>query len=81
MSQSCANLILPIEMPSHRLVVLARRTRHLRFNEVGNPAQAAREKDFAAVIEWTLPVVGQHKRLDSSNPDVALLPTRYAESR
>lgn len=59
----------------YRLSVPARRTLHLRFNELADPEPVPRDTDFAAVIESSLPVVVQHTRLDSRHPNVALMTT------
>lgn len=55
--------------------VPARRTLHLRFNELEDPEPVPRDTDFAAVLEASVPVVVQHTRLDSRHPNVALMTT------
>jgi hypothetical protein len=55
----------------HRVTVPARRTLHLRFNDLGVP----RGTDFASVIESDVPIVVQHTRLDSRQAALALLST------
>ncbi len=45
----------------HRVTVPARRTLHLRFNDLGVPL----ETDYSSVIESDVPIVVQHTRLDS----------------
>lgn len=57
------------------LTVPARRTRHLRFNELDDPASVPRDTDFATVIESNVPIVVQHTRLDSRQAELALLST------
>ena len=57
--------------PPHRVTVPARRTLHLRFNDLGVPAGM----DYASVIESDVPVVVQHTRLDSRQAELALLST------
>ena len=59
----------------YRFVVPARRTRHLRFNDFRKPEAVPKGKDFASLVESTVPVVVQHTRLDSRQPALALLST------
>lgn len=59
----------------YRLAVPARRTRHLRFNELSDPAPIPRETDFATLIESDVPVVVQHTRLDARARALGLLST------
>ncbi len=56
------------------VVVAARRTRHLRFNDLTDPV-VPRDTDFASIIESDLPIVVQHTRLDSRQAANALLST------
>jgi hypothetical protein len=64
----------------YRLVLGARRTLHLRFNDLDDPEPVPRDTDYASVIESSVPIVVQHTRLDSRNPNVALLSTvAYSE--
>lgn len=60
---------------SYRLTVEARRTRHVRFNELDDPEPIPRATDFASVIEADVPIVVQHTRLDSRQSENALLST------
>ena len=53
----------------------ARRTIHLRFNELDDPQPVPRGTDYASVIEADHPVVVQHTRLDSRQAENALLST------
>jgi len=57
------------------LTVPARRTRHLRFNDLDDPEPVPRDTDFASVIASDVPIVVQHSRLDSRHSDLALLST------
>lgn len=57
------------------VTVPARRTLHLRFNDLTEPEPAPRDTDFSAVLSSDAPVVVQHTRLDSRHPNVALLST------
>lgn len=59
----------------YELTVPARRTRHLRFNELDDPEPVPRGTDYASVIESSVPVVVQHTRLDSRQAENALLST------
>ncbi len=59
----------------YNVTVPARRTLHLRFNDLQDPAPVPRDTDYASVIQSDLPVVVQHTRLDSRHPNVALLST------
>ena len=64
----------------YRLEVGARRTLHLRFDELEDPEPVPRETDYASVIESDQPVVVQHTRLDARLGSLALLSTMaYAE--
>jgi hypothetical protein len=59
----------------YKITVPARRTRHVRFNDLADPAPIPKETDYASVIESDVPVVAQHTRLDSRQADNALLST------
>lgn len=59
----------------YRVVVGARRTLHLRFNDLRDPEEVPRATDYASVIESDVPIVVQHTRLDSRQADSALLST------
>lgn len=59
----------------YRLNVDARRTKHVRFNDLDQPARVPRDTDYASVIEADLPIVCQHTRLDSRQPALALMTT------
>ncbi len=53
----------------------ARRTLHLRFNDLHEPAPVPRGTDYASVIESDVPIVVQHTRLDTRQAEAALLST------
>lgn len=59
----------------YRLTVPARRTSHVRFNNLDDPEPIPVDTDYASVIESDVPVVVQHTRLDSRQADNALLTT------
>jgi hypothetical protein len=65
----------------YRVLVPARRTRHIRFNDLNEPEPIPRDQDFASVIESDVPVVVQHTRLDSRQSENALMTTMaYADT-
>lgn len=59
----------------YRVVVPARRTLHLRFNQLDDPEPIPRDVDYASLIESDVPIVVQHTRLDSRQSELALLST------
>jgi hypothetical protein len=59
----------------YRLEVGARRTKHVRFNDLEQPEPIPRDTDYASVIESDVPIVVQHTRLDSRQAENALLST------
>ncbi len=64
----------------YRVTVPARRTLHLRFNDLHDPEPVPRGTDYACLIESDVPVVVQHTRLDSRQAALGLLSTiAYAE--
>ena len=59
----------------YRASVPARRTLHLRFNELRDPEPVPVGTDYSAVIRSSVPVVIQHTRLDSRQRDLSLMST------
>jgi hypothetical protein len=59
----------------YRVKVGARRTLHLRFNDLADPEMIPRDTPYASLIESDAPIVAQHTRLDSRDPHIALLST------
>ena len=59
----------------YRLTVPARRTKHLRFDDLSEPERIPRATDYSALIDSDVPVIVQHTRLDSRRPEIALLST------
>lgn len=59
----------------YQLTVPARRTRHVRFNELDDPEPIPHDTDFASIIKSDVPIVVQHTRLDSRQAELALLST------
>lgn len=53
----------------------ARRTRHVRFNDLKDPEPVPLGTGYASVIESDVPIVVQHTRLDSRQAENALLTT------
>jgi hypothetical protein len=64
----------------YRVTVAARRTLHLRFNDLSDPQQIPRDTDYASVFESNVPIIVQHTRMDSRHAEIALLSTiAYAD--
>jgi hypothetical protein len=64
---------------TYEITVPARRTKHLRFNDLKNP-EIPHDTDYSSLIESDIPVVVQHTRLDSRQAENALLSTiAYSE--
>lgn len=64
----------------YRVTLGARRTLHLRFNDLCDPEPIPKGTDYASVIESDVPIVVQHTRLDSRQMRNALLTTiAYSE--
>ena len=64
----------------YAVTVPARRTRHVRFNDLTDPEPVPKSTDYASVIESDVPIVVQHTRLDSRQADNALITTiAYAD--
>lgn len=59
----------------YRVTVPARRTKHLRFNDLSDPEPIPLDTDYASIIESDVPIVVQHTRLDSRQAENALLST------
>ncbi|HEX5657876.1 MAG TPA: sensory rhodopsin transducer, partial [Polyangiales bacterium] len=59
----------------YRLQVPARRTLHMRFNDLREPAPIPRATPYASLIESDVPIVVQHTRLDSRQSANALIST------
>ena len=59
----------------YRLQVPARRTLHVRFDDLKDPQPLPRETDYASLFVSSVPVVIQHTRLDARAVDLALMST------
>lgn len=57
------------------VTVKARRTLHQRTNDLTTPEKIPLDTDYAMTIESDVPVVVQHTRLDSRQPENALMTT------
>ncbi len=57
-----------------------RRTLHLRFNDLMEPAIVPRDTEYSSLFESDVPIVVQHTRLDSRHAEVSLMTTTaYAD--
>lgn len=66
----------------YSITVPARRTRHVRFNNLNDPEPIPRETEYATLIESDVPIVVQHTRLDSRQSANALMTTMaFADGR
>jgi hypothetical protein len=61
------------EPVAYRLEVDARRSKHVRLNNLTDPEEIPRDTEFSSVVESDVPVVCQHSRLDSRQAANALL--------
>ena len=59
----------------YTFTVPARRTKHVRFNNLKDPREIPRGTNYSSLIESDQPVVVQHTRLDSRQAANALLST------
>jgi hypothetical protein len=59
----------------YRVTVPARRTLHLRFNNLTDPEPIPKGVDYACTIDSDVPIVVQHTRLDSRQAETALITT------
>ena len=59
----------------YKVTVPPQRTKHVRFNNLKDPAPIPRDTDFSSVIRSDVPIVAQHTRLDSRQSANALLST------
>lgn len=59
----------------YQVTVSARRTKHIRFNDLKDPEPIPHDTDFASVIQSDVPIVVQHTRLHSRQAENALLST------
>lgn len=59
----------------YEVTVGARRTKHLRFNDLKAPEPVPKGTDYSSLIESDVEIVVQHTRLDSRQAANALLST------
>ena len=59
----------------YHITVPAERSVHLRFNDLHEPEEIPRDKEYSTVIESSVPIVVQHTRLDSRREALSLLST------
>lgn len=58
----------------------ARRTSHIRFNDLTDPEVIPKDTDFSCTLESSVPVIVQHTRLDTRQAESALMTTiAYSE--
>ena len=59
----------------YKVHVGARRTLHVRFNNLTDPEPIPKGKEYASVIESDMPIIVQHTRLDSRQAENGLMTT------
>jgi hypothetical protein len=59
----------------YRVTVAARRTKHLRFNDLKDPEPIPHETAYASTFQSDVPIVVEHTRLDSRQAENALITT------
>ncbi|VXC93023.1 Sensory rhodopsin transducer [Burkholderia sp. 8Y] len=59
----------------YHITVPAKRTLHMRFNDLHDPEKISTATEYASYFESDVPVVIQHTRLDSRQSELALLTT------
>jgi len=59
----------------YEVTVPARRTKHLRFNNLEHPAPIPLQTSYSSVLVSDVPIVVQHTRLDSRQEANALITT------
>jgi hypothetical protein len=59
----------------YKITVPAKRTSHIRFNDLKDPQPIPTDTDYASTIISDVPIVVQHTRLDSRQAENALLTT------
>jgi hypothetical protein len=59
----------------YQMTVPARRTKHMRFNQLERPEPIPWDTEYSALVESDVPVVVQQTRLDSRQAENALFST------
>ena len=57
------------------VTVKARRTSHIRFDELRDPAPVPLETEYSSLLESNVPIVVQHTRLDGRMGGISLMST------
>ena len=52
----------------YRIVLPARRTKHVRFNDLDDPEPVPRDTDYASIIRSDVPIVVQHSASTRARP-------------
>jgi len=64
----------------YRVTIAPRRTLHLRFNDLKEPASVPCDTAYSSLFESDVPIIVQHTRLDSRHAEISLMSTTaYAE--
>lgn len=64
----------------YRQRIEARRTSHIRFNDLRDPIEIPKGIDYSCTLESSVPVIVQHTRLDTRQAESALMTTiAYSE--
>jgi hypothetical protein len=63
------------EPVNYAVTVPARRTLHLRFNDLKDPEPVPLDTDYSSLFESDVPITVQHTRLDSRRAEISLLTT------
>ncbi|MFZ0389087.1 MAG: sensory rhodopsin transducer [Calditrichia bacterium] len=59
----------------YKITVPAKRTKHVRFNDLNDPEPIPKGTDYSSIIQSDVPIVVQHSRLDSRQAENALIST------
>lgn len=59
----------------YELLVPARRSLHVKFNDLKDPEPIPHDTEYSSLIESDVPIVVQHSRLDSRQAENALMTT------
>ncbi len=60
---------------SYKFTVMAKRTVHVRYNDLKDPAPIPTDTEYASTIISDIPIVVQHTRLDTRQSENALFST------
>ena len=59
----------------YKITLPPRRTEHIRFNNLTDPEPIPKGTDYSSIFISDIPVIIQHSRLDSRQPENALIST------